>query len=74
VPGSSPQCVLFMLVVCLMFDDVGAEVAGRDEIFAKRRHLSEEARPPHCLKDFHVTGSLTTQIPIKSSLRMRSTS
>jgi hypothetical protein len=59
-----------------VFDDVGEEVAGRGEIFAKRqrRHLSEEARPPHCLKDFHVTGSLTTQIPIKSSLRMRSTS
>ena len=36
-----------------MFDDVGEEVAGRGEIFAKRRHLSEEARPPHCLKDFH---------------------
>jgi len=50
-----------------MFDDVGEEVAGRGEIFAKRRHLSEEARPPHCLQDFHVTGNRKTQIPIKSS-------
>jgi hypothetical protein len=34
-----------------MFDDVGEEVAGRDEIFAKRRHLTYKCKrrgcPPH---------------------------
>jgi hypothetical protein len=53
-----------------MFDDVGEEVAGRGEIFAKRRHVSEEA--PHSGNDFHVTSSPTTQILIETLVKMRS--
>jgi hypothetical protein len=53
-----------------MFDDVGEEGARRLEIFAQRRRVSEKA--PRSGKDFHVTSSLTTQILIKTLVKMRS--